>query len=457
MRKKLSLVSVLLLLLLASCQTLFVSSVPAWAVKKPANSKKWVYFLGTGTASELRLARNKAYLAALQEAGEFVGADIAETYYRELTDTGRVEQLGMEIYRQWQTSNEGNVECYVLFRASRSSMEGNWSDEYRETIRKESEIDRLLALSLEQYKANNDVDSVNSLLSALAISLSYSPTNPRYQSREILDLAISRLEKIEIKIKNSNPATGAASVKLTRSYGLLYPPVKNAPVTAEFTTYEPLGYKAVSRLSFLSDRRGELTFSPLNPYTSKSGRVTFRLDLDEELSKIAAVAPREYLQRLDEVISSVNVSFEYSLAPNADAEKVGIAFAEFGEEGERLETHYARAAFTECFEQEDIRLTTLELDEEELEYIIDEAREKYPEIEQLIWARVGILDSADASDETLYSVGGEVYLINLISGRIEQNETLAKVAVWAKDGKAAVKDGFEKFGKLLAVKFISHF
>lgn len=446
-----------LLILLASCESIFVSSIPTWSITKPKDSNKWVYFVGKGEDKDAQLAKNKAYLNALQDAAEFVGSDVVETYYRELVDTDAIAQFGITVSKQYQTNIEETVEYYVLFKASRKSIESNWSEDYKKTLAQEEEIKKLLSAAIEDYKNNNDVESVNKILKALALSFTFEIKNEELQSSIILEKALHQLSQIEINIKKYNPKTAEAEVKLTRKYGILHPPVKNAIVNASFMTYEPLASQIPSSIVYMTDNKGKFTFSPINPYFVKKGQVTFLLDMETALYNLSLVAPKEYLESLEKVISSIRVSFDYEQEQKISSENVGISLTEYREDGQRLFTNLAQDTFVSYFNAENTNLTTITLNEEEFDFILEEVKENYPDIKYLIWGRVGVLDNAVVEDEYMYSIGGDIYLIDVDSKTIIKEESLARVSSFDFDRTTALTKGFQKYGKLLAVKYIANF
>lgn len=457
MKKILCIFSLALIIFLTSCQSFFVSSIPTWSITKPKDTNKWVYFVGKGEDKDPQLAKNKAYLDALQASAEFVGAEVVETYYRELFDTDAIAQFGMTVSKQYQTTVEDIVEYYVLFKASRRSIESNWSEDYKKILAHEEEIKTLLADSVEDYKNNNDVESVNKILKALARSLTFDIKNEELKSSVILEKALLQLSQIEINIKKYNPRTAEAEVKLTRKYGILHPPVKNAIVNASFMTYEPLASQIPSSIVYMTDNKGRFTFSPINPYFVKKGQVTFLLDMESELYNLSLVAPKEYLENLEQVISNIRVSFDYELEQKNSSEKVGISLTEYREDGQRLFSNYAQDTFISYFNTENTNLTTITLNEEEFDFILEEVKENYPEIKYLIWGRVGVLDNTVVDDEYMYSIGGDVYLIDVSNKTVIKEESLAKVSSFDFDRNIALMKGFEKYGKLLAVNYISNF
>lgn len=57
----------------------------------------------------------------------------------------------------------------------------------------------------------------------------------------------------------------------------------------------------------------------------------------------------------------------------------------------------------------------------------------------------------------MYSIGGDIYLIDVDSKTIIKEESLARVSSFDFDCTTALTKGFQKYGKLLAVKYIANF
>ncbi len=459
MRKYISFFVLLILITITSCNSLFLpDATPTWAINIPQNSKKWVYFYGYGNATNVQLAKNRANIDVLESVASYIGSDISETYYREISDNSSVVGLGMDLYREADlTLSDGSIEYHVLYRANRTILEDNFSDEYKEILETENRIENLLSLALEDYKENNDVESISKLLNALSLSLTFPVRNEEYSSEVLLDKVLGQLSELKIKVSKVKSDKGEAEVKLVRTYGLFHPPVKNANVSARFMTYEPLANQVESSIIYKTDDRGKFLFTPINPYMVKEGTVTFYLDMETELYNLALVAPVDYVKKINDVIANIQISFDYSIESKGSAESVGIILNEFNEEGRKLNTSFAQDTFVEYFESQNVLIKSVSSVEEELELAIEDVKANYPELRYLIWGRVGSVDSVMLGSDISYSISGDIYLVDLSTKEILKEERLASVASWNESSEVALTEGFKKYGKLIAVKYISQF
>ncbi len=457
MKKRALFIFLILIFLLTSCQSLFVAEeIPSWAAKRPKNTKKWVYFYGHGEGSNPQLAKNKGNIEVLEEIEAFIGADGSETYYRELSDTSQIKLFGMELYREANVPlMEGGHAYYVLYKADRTLLEQSFSEEYKEILQTEQKISELLSSALEDYKENNDVESISKLLNALSLSLTFPVKNEAYKSDVLLNKVIKQLSELKIKIRRVKPETGEAEVKLIRTYGLFHPPVKNANVSARFTTYEPLSGTVGSSLLYKTDDRGRLQFKPVNPYMVKEGSVTFYLDIKSELYNLSLVAPEDYMARINEVIANIQASFDYSIASKDEDASFGIVLNEFDADGRLLDSTFAQDAFKAFYEEQGIKISPLvSSNEEELALALEDIKSRYPEIRYLIWGRVGVVDTRQLGEDSAYSITGDIYLIDMKENVTLKEEKLAAVASWDEDKAVALEEGYKKYGRLVAVKFI---
>lgn len=460
MKKITTYVALLSLILLTSCQTLFLAEgVPTWSVKRPKNNNKVVYFYGYGEGANPQLAKNKGNVAVLEELEAFIGADGAENFYRELSDTSGIKAFEMSIYKEVSAPlSDGSHAYYVLYKASRSLLEQSFSEEYKAILKTEEEISSLLEQALEAYKDNNDVESISKLLNALSLSLTFPVRNEEYQSEVLLEKVIGQLSELKIRVQKVKPDSATAEVKLVRTYGLFYPPVKNANVSARFTTYEPLTGKVESSLMYKTNDRGKFQFKPVNPFMVKEGSVTFYLDMKSELFNLSLVAPEEYVDKIKDIISNIQISFDYAIASNGDDTTVGIVLNEFDVDGRLLDTTFAQDAFIAFMEEQKVSITPLvSSSEEELLPALEDIKSRYPEIRYLIWGRVGVVDSRLLGRDQAYSITGDIYLVDMESNNTLKEEKLAAVASWNEDGTVALEAGYKKYGRLVAVKFISEF
>lgn len=450
------LIPFLLVLLLISCQSFLIPSTPYWVDKKPGGNSKYVYFIGHGTARDYQLAKNNAYLEALEETSVYVGKEIQEIYYRELLASDKVAQLGMKLNSQYVSSNDGVYDYYVLFRANRKNIESNWSDSYKDLLAKEEEIGNLISLAMDEYKNSNDVQSVRYLLKALEISLVFEPRNSEYQSKPLFEKVMKQINQVELKLKSFDSDTASAVVQLSRRYGILHPPVKNANIAANFTVREMEKGNVVTSLVYMTDNKGQAFFTNINPYMVSEGEIVFSIDMESELEDLALVAPKEYVDSLQSLLAEKQLSFSYKLSIN-DNKKYGILFYEYDENGIRLESEKAKEAFVSSLKGEGIEFEEVSSTEEELEFIIEDIREKYPHLDYIIFSRLGAIESVKIRDEFVYSIGGEAFVIELDTKKEIAKEEKVRLASWKTDKMEALYLGLEEYGKILALKFLSVF
>lgn len=446
----------LLVLLLFSCQSILIPSTPYWVDRKPGGNNRYVYFIGHGTARDYQLAKNNAYLEALEETSVYVGKDIQEIYYRELLATDNVAQLGMKLNSQFVANNDGIYDYYVLFRANRKNVESNWSDDYKALLAKEAEIGNLISLAMDEYKNNNDVQSVRYLLKALEISLIFEPRNSEYQSKPLFEKVMKQINQIELKLKSFDSGTASAVVKLSRHYGILYPPVKNANIAANFTVREIGKGNVVTSLVYMTDNKGQAFFTNINPYMVSEGEIVFSIDMERELQDLSLAAPKEYVDSIRAVLVEKQLSFSYKLSIR-DNKKYGILFYEYDENGVRLDSEKAKEVFVSSLKEEGIEFEEVSSTEEELEFIIEEIREKYPHLDYIVFSRLGAIESEKIRDEFVYSIGGETSVIELRTKKEIAKEEKIRIASWKTDKREALVMGLEEYGKILALKFLSVF
>ena len=130
-----------------------------------------VSFVGEGRGESEQNARAAAYRSALERMGSDLGYDIVSSYYRELLNTDRIAELGSYIASSYSTFDNSGYYYYVLVITPADSFDERRSEDIEKARGRDREIASLLSSASAHYRANEDVDALSDVLSALSLSL----------------------------------------------------------------------------------------------------------------------------------------------------------------------------------------------------------------------------------------------------------------------------------------------
>lgn len=457
--KKLILTSISILLLLTAC-TSFSSvmnidelSEPSWMIRTPER-RGMTAFTASASGSNEDQAFNAAANALLDSVSSYLGYDIRSRYYRELTLFSSVSELGLSIANR---SYSDGV-CYLLAYADSGALEAQRSDEYRAVLEREARISDLIAEAMAYYRENNDVDAINSYLEAISVSASGDIFTPDYKADVLLERALGWLKNIRITVSGVSEDNGTATVRVRRNRGLFSPAVSNAPIEATLPVRRSDGSIVSYTIPMRTGSDGRAYFGDYYPPMANSGRVTFSLDLSEQLSSAAENTPAGFFDEFESVLSGVSASFEYDIRSRKAEEGIVVVFNEFSDRGELYDSSYAEDAFIGFLQDEGIEVVEAEGIYDELSEAVEDIHFRYPDMKYLVWGRAGITgEDITPQGRTVRVSGGYTVLASLSDGAIIAEDSITQSVNWGEgEEEPYLEELFARYGKAVAAFIVQY-
>ncbi|MFA6905335.1 MAG: hypothetical protein WCQ62_03835, partial [Sphaerochaeta sp.] len=281
-------------LILSSCSSLSdlvrsqVEGLPSW-VYSPQTRSDQVAFVGQGSAPVPYNARLLAYEDILAQISEYVGENVHDAYYRELTTTNAIADFKLSISNEYERSEgRSQNQIYLLARLDANLLAGKRTSVYNEMLKRDASIEELLKEADKAYRANDDTTTIRLYLEA-AILASKGPVNVRkHELSNLLEKAETFIASLRLSLRDADPSKATVSVFVRRKSRLLSPKVLKASVHATFQARNSLGRPYTDFLQFNTASDGFFSFVPYNQGLQKSGQVIFSVDFSDLRSRISA-------------------------------------------------------------------------------------------------------------------------------------------------------------------------
>ena len=385
-------------------------------------------FVGRGSGEDEVSARNDSLRDALSQMGEGLGYDLVPLYLRELSGSGRIQELGTYISDSYSTSSGGRISYYTLVITPDSGYYSKRSDEYTALLERENSIKAYLESAGRHYRANEDTEALTDTLKALDLSLSGTVTDPSLMPDKLLARAEEYLSNIRIQLtRHKNGST--VGVRLTRNSAMFSPRIINALVDAVYLMSNNDGGVVESTLPCRTGQNGQFTFSRTNPYMIRTGIIRFRIGFPSSLlQSIESHAEEGFLDDFISRLESVSCEYAYSERPAYDPSSLIIAVSSYGYDGNLRNEDDALNAFTSMLENTAVDYYSIVPGSGDVEdEVYASVRELYPEKRYVLLVRVGVVDSSEAS--------GSVYM--RAEGRVTMHDTETESVLFSQDSFAA--------------------
>ena len=387
------LLSFALIILLFSCSTFTSTEGPEWTRTTPHPSGA-AAFVGNGTGTDDSSARASAYMNILEKLGTELGYDVVSPYYRELLSTDSIASLSARITNTYSAPVNEGVTYYAMLEMPEDVYYSSRSEEYSAAIERTEKIGQLLESAMENYRENKDTATLLSILQALELSLSGDVNNADYAPELLLDRALGYLGNIGISIEDGSKGT-EVSVRMRRMKGLMHPYIVDGLVEVRYMMVNGDGEPIESSVVMRTDRDGMAEFFRTNPYMLWSGALRYSPYIPPELlTSIASKAPEGFIDPLLSLLEESTVEYRYRDEGELSPSDTIIAVAEYGEDGLQLEITAAYNAFASYLASSSAsgyRVVSGEGEEES--EVISSLMSLYPNLDNYILLRVGIVDS----------------------------------------------------------------
>lgn len=463
MRKALNLLLFSVLILLSSCSSLSQMmqtgiEAPMWYPDGRSVSGA-VCFVAQGSGAGAVPARDDAYNSLLAEVSAYLGYDVTGRYYRELSANQSVSEIALSIDSTFSTrASDGNVYYYILAYAEEPVISLLISEEHRYYLEMESRVGALRESALEYYRQNNDVEAINEILRAIEISAQAGITSEGNRPEDLLETATGWLSDIRIRLSRENSGKGSVRVRVVRDRGLLSPSVINAPIKAVFTVHTHKNTYEEFYVPFVTGSDGRFVFEEYYPPMTDSGSVVFSIDIDSAIARAERVTGEAFFASFRSLASSLTAQFDYSMEKDLASSGVLVIMDEFDENGQALESHWARDAFTSYLNQEGIRTTVVSMEDDNFESAIGVLVSTYSGYEWIVWSAIGLSDvPVQPQEGQVYVVEGYTLLLNTRTLEIVNIDEITRSVSWGEDRDACLEEAFSTYGSTAAVNMSPYF
>ncbi len=445
--------ALLLSALLVSCSSLSdlvraqVEGLPSWVYSPQQRSGEIVY-VGQGSSSVAYNARLLAYEDILKQIADYVGEDVHDTYYRELTTTNAIADLGLTIASE-HTSTTGRLDysVYLLARMDATLLSSKRTSVYNEMISRDAQIEEIVQNADQSYRSNNDTVAIEQYLKA-AILASQGPVGERkHEVSYLLDKAQGFIEALRFSLRNPDSTKARVTVLLRRRSRLLSPRVLNANIYASFQARNSLGRSYIDSLQFNSATDGNVSFIPYNQGLIKSGSVAFTLNLDEIVSELKANVSAEQVAPIEDAIQACTISFPYTIVPAFSNMNKIAEIQEFSLAGELLPGSDALQVFTQEFLFDTVSVQAVALEKTDTEEQIQEIGNQ---ADLAFLGSVGVASQQQIGDKWVVVASGSVQLHNLKTGNILYDTLPVEAVGSAPTLDEARSTAFTRFGSIAA-------
>lgn len=456
MKKRLFVVLILVVLLFSSCSTLSswmrsnIEGLPFW-VYGQSSSKSQISVVGSGQSDNETKARILAYESVLKQISDLIGEDVTTTHLAELTRSNSINLYRLKISQEFVRKGEKETTVWLLATAERSLIEQARTSAELLLLEIEKEIQAYDKQAAQYYRENKDLLALASYIKIATLTTERS----KYSFDDYINKIKKILQKLTISISATKEDIPTSTITLRRGSRRLSARIKEAPVTAFYTSTDPFGepYKAADR--FVTDNNGQFIYKNLSPTLMRSGEICFEADIREQLEALKAIDEAVY-EELIEIVKEKRVCFSYNRETIISNNALLLSIGEYSIKGELLSSTNSSTAIKEYLKESNINIYVAEaLDVDEQEYL-EIANQEYPLIDYLLYGNIGITQIKEGELNNLVAVSGTVNLINKkTSSVVGTTENISAIGIGS-NLEEAQEQAFYRLG-LIATSLINRF
>ena len=448
------LIGLLISLMLTSCSSLSdlvrsqVEGLPSW-VYSPQTRSDEVAFVGQGSAAVAYNARLLAYEAILKQISEYVGEDVHNAYYRELTTTNAIADLKLTISSEYErTEGRSQNQVYLLARLDAGLLAGKRTSVYNEILKRDADIEELLKQADRSYRANDDTTTIRLYLEA-AILAAQGPVNvKKHELPYLLEKAQTFISSLRLSLRDADPSKATVNVYVRRKRRLLSPKVLKASVTATFQARNSLGRSYTDFLQFNTAGDGFFSFVPYNQGLHKSGEVVFSLDFTDLRNRITSLLDAQDIAPILSAMDECHIEFPYSIASPVDGRTVVAQIQAFNQQGALLSQGGAQEAFNEELALDGIAVQQVFLGSVELEEQLAQLKNLYPQGALAFLGTVGVVTNQQIRDKQVVVASGRVRIHDLETQSVLYDTDEVEAVASGATLLEAREEAFRRFGSM---------
>lgn len=443
-------------LLLSSCTSFSnlvrsqVEGIPSWVYTPNVRSNQTA-FVGKGSATLAFNSRLIAYEDILSQISSYVGENVRDTYYRELTTTDAIQDLNLTITNEHiKEDPRSPVETFLLASSDTAKLDSKRSSVLNAILERDKIITDLLAQADSAYRANDDGKAINLYLEAALISSEGPVSARKHEVENLLEKATSFISSLRFSLFKPNDTNATTTVYLRRRSRLLSPKVLNAPIIAQFEARNSLGRTYTDSLFFNTSNKGFIDFIPYNQGLVSSGSIVFTVDFSASMEKLEAALPFEQVRALKEAIELCMISFPYTLVSPYKNAVLVADIHEYDTMGSLLPTKNALPSLIDEYAMDSLTVRPITLISEDPEDMFVELAQKTLNPSLLIVGRVGVVKQVNIGDKFTVVVSGSVQLWDPKQESIITDTKEVEAVAFASTLAEAQQEAFVRFGMIAA-------
>lgn len=297
-----------------------IKDVPSWYYYPQSRiGRNEISFIGEGLSTEsVRQSELVAYNNLFEKLEEYVGTELGREYYRDLINTGAIEDLALHVVVTDKTYLEksGQYRTILLCAASEEIMTNLRTESRQEEYNREKEVIALVDEGDQCIKNSQDLKAVQLYLQSMILSHGLENLEDGYDYESILKEVKQILSTLSMKIVSSNQVEASCSVLVERRETILKTKVDMADVLASYICVDGLGNSWEDSYAFTSDSDGVFHFRSVNYTLTTVGQIVFTFNIYDEISGIRAF-DEETAEELSRLVEEKRTVFSYDKTLNS--------------------------------------------------------------------------------------------------------------------------------------------
>lgn len=452
MIKRILLITALVMMLLTLCACSSINAIiksnmtglPTWYYENDMGvGKGYRGIVGEGTAYTQRQAELLAYSAVLSKVSNILGYELGQEEYRELSVLGTIAEFNLSVVDTASIINaDGTISIYVHVAIDSELLDKATTEEAKTRNQVIAQVEALVLEGDEFVKTGQETRAAKNYLQAMLLGYGHDFIDNEYSFDELLDVVMGLLSNASFLFVSERPDQGTCTIGLYRKGVFVSSAVKGAEVLATYMAVDTRGKEYEDHFVFVTDDLGQFHFFAINQSLARQGKVTFRLNLFDELEDLELLAGTEALSGLRALLESKTLEFKYDKVYSMGS--IAVAVIEHDVLGYVTGVKEISDYLTAKFISDGAQAAALyaELDEEE--DVLYELTHSGRSEEYLLVIRVGLTNQV-ASANGIYSSSAEglATLFDVTTGAIMYQSEVIRSNAFAEDKDQSVSDAFK--------------
>ena len=321
MKRNVLLVSVLVVMMLALCSCSSINAIiksnmtglPTWYYENDMGvDKGFRGIVGEGTASTQRQAELLAYSDVISKLSDLIGYSLGQEEYRELSVMGTIAEFNLSVNDTFLlVATDGTFGFYVQVAIDEELLNEATTEEAKNKAQIIANVTALVLEGDEFVKSGQETRAVKNYLQAMALGYGHDYIDEEYSFGELLDVVMGLLGNSSLAFVSERPDSGTCTIMLSRKGVFVSSAVKSAEVLATYTAVDTRDVEYEDQFVYVTDEQGQFSFNSINQALARQGKITFKLNLYDELEALEDLAGTEAVAALRAMIDSKTLEFNY--------------------------------------------------------------------------------------------------------------------------------------------------